>query len=77
MLWVRLQDTFLLYVTKDDSRVQARPNKFGILLAVQEIQLSYREAGLGGRLEFTDKRKRQRRVIDTTMGTEEEARMRR
>ena len=57
--------------------IRMRPNKCGILLAVQEIQLSYREAGLGNRLGSTGKRRRQRRMIDTTMGMEEEVHMRR
>ena len=34
VLWVRSQDT--LYVTKDDTRIQKRLNKCGMLLAAQE-----------------------------------------
>jgi len=62
-------------VTGDDIWIRVRPNKCGILLATQEIQLSYRGAGPKDRLEFTDKHRRQRWVIDTTMGTEEEVHM--
>ena len=60
-------------VTKDNIWIRAGPNKCGMLLAAQEIQLIVVQRNRTGS-EFTDKCRKERRVTNTTTSTEEGAR---